>query len=127
MHRTTHARRGFSPPLPLSVLIGLLALSVASFGVGCASKQKTSDREAQKVAEADDARGDQKDRDTVPTPTGDELADSPCGNPDWARLPPEHREDGDPSSQKTPADSEADAESDNGPKAPDSEPDEDDE
>ena len=57
---------------------------------GCASTPKPPPSD-----QADSDQASQKER-TPEAPTPEELAESPCGNPNWARLPDQHRENGDP-------------------------------
>jgi hypothetical protein len=54
---------------------------------GCASGPRQ--------AETDETRKKKEREPQAPSP--DELASSPCGNPEWGSLPDEHAIDGDPS------------------------------
>ena len=52
-----------------------LCAIIVVFAASCAAGQKASDRALSDPADLD-------------APTASELADAPCGNPDWSELPP---------------------------------------
>lgn len=76
------------------------ALFVAALFVfaGCASEPEPKPDEAQKAATQKKA----KKTIEVEKPSPEELAKTPCGNPDWAQLPP-GAEDKTPSQDSAPA------------------------
>ena len=99
-----------------------ITLYAVILGLACAlpacrsSKSQKKDPKSQKthtIRHGDDGALDQDG------PTAEELADSPCGNADWARLP----EGMDPAKQDSPADTSPQ----NPDQAPDLEPSEEDE
>ena len=69
-------------------MLALTALLSAGLASGCASGPEPT-------PSGQDQEASKKDR-TPEAPTPEQLAESPCGNPNWARLPEEHRVDGDP-------------------------------
>jgi hypothetical protein len=84
--------------MSLGLVAGMLGL------VGCATTPQTT----QTKATTPDARPSvSTDTDQAPPPqpsvdepTPEELASSPCGNPNWAQLPPDSEVDGDTKDQK---------------------------
>jgi hypothetical protein len=71
-------------------MLALTALLGVGLASGCASGPEPTPSD-----QGQDQAASEKDR-TPEAPTPEQLAESPCGNPNWARLPEEHREDGDP-------------------------------
>ncbi len=62
------------------LLTGLLAGLLVALS-GCATEPEREQRELRKADNDEQAR-------QVEPPPPEELAKSPCGNPDWAQLPP---------------------------------------
>ena len=57
-----------------------LIVSIVALSVACGGKQKTADTTPTEKS----AKQEPADLDAV---TSAELANSPCGNPDWSKLP----------------------------------------
>ncbi|QDG49954.1 hypothetical protein FIV42_04130 [Persicimonas caeni] len=80
---------------PTTFVSALFAAALFVFA-GCASEPKPKPQKVEK------APAQKKKAVQVKEPTPEELANSPCGNPDWAQLPP-GAEDKAPSKEAQPA------------------------
>lgn len=98
-------RRGLLGQLPIIVVLAFILAGTACSG----SKQKKADKTAaeqqRSAAKAQDAK------EQVEEPSAEELAKSPCGNPQWAKLPEgaEEQEEGAPDGSNTDEEPEEDA------------------
>lgn len=100
-------RRGRLRHLPIIVVLALILAGTACSG----SKQKKADKTAaeqqRSAAKAQDAK------EQVEEPSAEELAKSPCGNPQWAKLPEgteEQEEDAEEQGENAPDSSNSDEE-----------------
>lgn len=89
--------------LPKIASVAVLVLFAVS-ATGCSSQPERPDDEI----EAADRAAEQEPE--VEEPSDEELADSPCGNPDWAQLPPGAEDT--PEGEPEPSDEESSGEED---------------
>ena len=79
-----------------SFLVGIGILGLSALFVGCATSSTTTTTQTEENKRQSDPK-------TPSVPTPEQLQGSPCGNPEWAKLPPQHDVSGDVSDD-TPAD-----------------------
>lgn len=80
---STHLSTAITSCRRLLILLAMASLAI-SVGTGCRNKKKDD----QQVTEKRTKSKKKTDPIEMEGPSPEELANSPCGNPDWAGLPP---------------------------------------
>lgn len=95
------------------VAVGLALVVSAGLTTGCATSSHTTQKKATtpEVRSSVSTEGETEPapRPSVEEPTPEELAASPCGNPDWAQLPPDSEIDGNQDGNEADAKDESDS------------------
>jgi len=71
--------------------LALWSVALAAATVGCASSSSV-ERPNERADRRESESGDER---TPQAPKPDTLEESPCGDPNWARMPDQHKIDGD--------------------------------